>query len=193
MVVLARPRAAGGGGVALEEDDVIEYVLQKPYGEVLGCTLDSSTLQRSPSARARRRERVRDGSPLRSPFNSLTFYKPVTPARPRHQERSPDQFGAMFRTLPAMSPGYLHPPAPIPVHATLPRRSELSHGNLSNGQERHGSPGSRLQGTYLPSVLTPTVLATAPDPRPRPVSTSARAGKRTLGQLPGESDGCRQR
>lgn len=60
MVVLARPRDGDSGDVTLEEDDVIEYVLEKPYGEVLGCTLDSSTLNRSLSARVRRRERVRD-------------------------------------------------------------------------------------------------------------------------------------
>lgn len=60
MVVLARPRDGGSGDVTLEEEDVIEYILEKPYGEVLGCTLDSSTLNRSLSARVRRRERVRD-------------------------------------------------------------------------------------------------------------------------------------
>lgn len=60
MVVLARPRDEGSGDVTLEEDDVIEYVLEKPYGEVLGCTLDSSTLHKGLSARVRRRERVRD-------------------------------------------------------------------------------------------------------------------------------------
>lgn len=60
MVVLARPRDGGSGDVTLEEDDVIEYVLEKPYGEVLGCTLDSAALNRSLSARVRRRERVRD-------------------------------------------------------------------------------------------------------------------------------------
>lgn len=60
MVVLARPRDEGSGDVTLEEDDVIEYVLEKPYGEVLGCTLDSSTLHRGLTARVRRRERVRD-------------------------------------------------------------------------------------------------------------------------------------
>lgn len=60
MVVLARPRQPGGGHVRLEDDDVIEHVLEKPFGEVLGCTLDPSSLQRSLSARVRRRERVGD-------------------------------------------------------------------------------------------------------------------------------------
>lgn len=62
MVVLARPRPRGSGHVRLEDDDVIEHVLEKPFGEVLGCTLDPSSLQRSLSARVRRRERVRDDS-----------------------------------------------------------------------------------------------------------------------------------
>lgn len=55
----------------------------------------------------------------------------------------------MFRTLPAMTPGHLHPP--LPGHATLPRLSEPAHGKLPNGLERHGGSGSDLQGTYLPS------------------------------------------
>lgn len=64
-----------------------------------------------------------------------------------HQERSPDQFGAMFRTLPSMTPGYLHPPVPVPVHTTLPRLSELPSRKLPNGLERHGSAASNLQGS----------------------------------------------
>lgn len=58
MVVLARPRDGDSRDVTLEEDDVIEYVLEKPFGEVLGCSLDTSSLQRSLSARVRRREKV---------------------------------------------------------------------------------------------------------------------------------------
>uniref|UniRef100_A0A3P8P733 X-linked retinitis pigmentosa GTPase regulator n=1 Tax=Astatotilapia calliptera TaxID=8154 RepID=A0A3P8P733_ASTCA len=58
MVVLARPRARGTGEVTLEDDDVTENFLEKPYVELLGNTVDSSTLQRSLSARVRRRERV---------------------------------------------------------------------------------------------------------------------------------------
>lgn len=69
------------------------------------------------------------------------------------QERSPDQFGAMFCTLPTMTPGYLHPPLSVPGHATLPRASELTHRKLPNGLERHGSTGSNLQGTYLTSTF----------------------------------------
>lgn len=58
MVVLARPRDPSCGDVTLEEDDVTEDDLEKPYVELLGDTADSSTLQRSLSARVRRRERV---------------------------------------------------------------------------------------------------------------------------------------
>ncbi len=58
MVVLARPRDPSCADVTLEEDDVTEDYLEKPYVELLGDTADSSTLQRSLSARVRRRERV---------------------------------------------------------------------------------------------------------------------------------------
>ncbi|XP_049920866.1 X-linked retinitis pigmentosa GTPase regulator-like isoform X2 [Epinephelus moara] len=101
MVVLARPRDPSCTDVILEEDDVTEDYLEKPYVELLGDTTDSSTLQRSLSARVRRRER----------------------------ERSPDQFGTMFHTLPAMTPGYLHPPLPVSSHTIPPRLPppELTH------------------------------------------------------------------
>lgn len=58
MVVLAQPRDRSCGDVTLEEDDVTEDYLEKPYVELLGNTADSSILQRSLSARVRRRERV---------------------------------------------------------------------------------------------------------------------------------------
>lgn len=70
-----------------------------------------------------------------------------------HQERSPDQFGAMFCTLPTMTPGYLHPPLPVPSHVTMTRVSELTPGKLPNGLELHESTGSNLQGTYLISTF----------------------------------------
>lgn len=73
MVVLAQPRDGDSRDVTLEEDDVIEYVLEKPFGEVLGCSLDTSSLQRSLSARVRRRERVcPDSTP---PFPPLSSHK----------------------------------------------------------------------------------------------------------------------
>lgn len=58
MVVLARPRDEGDGEVTLEEDDMTEDLLEKPYVEMLGDTADSATLRKSLSARVRRRERV---------------------------------------------------------------------------------------------------------------------------------------
>ncbi|KAM8903026.1 retinitis pigmentosa GTPase regulator b isoform 2-T2 [Spinachia spinachia] len=102
MVVLARPRDERCAHVTLEEDDVTEDYLEKPYVELLGDAADCSTLQRSLSARVRRRER----------------------------ERSPEQFGALFCTLPATAPGHLHPPPPLlSSPSVLPRvpPPELSH------------------------------------------------------------------
>ncbi|XP_062236253.1 X-linked retinitis pigmentosa GTPase regulator-like isoform X3 [Platichthys flesus] len=120
MVVLAQPRDQTCSDVTLEEDDVTEVYLERPYVELLGDTGDSSTLQRSLSARVRRRER----------------------------ERSPEQFGTMFRTLPAMTPGYLQPPLPVSSHTIPPRLPppELTHRKVLNGAHRHGSTGSNLQG-----------------------------------------------
>ncbi|XP_065808263.1 retinitis pigmentosa GTPase regulator b isoform X1 [Labrus bergylta] len=119
MVVLACPRDPGCSDVTLEEDDVTEDYLEKPYVELLGSTADSSILQRSLSARVRRRER----------------------------ERSPDQFGAMFRTLPAVMSGYLRPPLPISGQTIPPRLppTELSHRKVLNGTHQHGSAGSMHQ------------------------------------------------
>ncbi|XP_073318443.1 X-linked retinitis pigmentosa GTPase regulator-like [Pagrus major] len=127
MVVLARPRDPNSGNVTLEEDDVTENFLEKPYVELLGDTADSSSLQRSLSARVRRRER----------------------------ERSPDQFGAMFRTLPAMMPGYLHPQLPVSSHTIPPRLPppELTHRKVLNGTHQHGSAGSNHQAGETDSVV----------------------------------------
>lgn len=58
MVVLARVREQSCDVVTLEEEDVMEDYLERPCVELLGLTADSSTLQRSLSARVRRRERV---------------------------------------------------------------------------------------------------------------------------------------
>uniref|UniRef100_A0AAQ6A6T9 X-linked retinitis pigmentosa GTPase regulator n=1 Tax=Amphiprion ocellaris TaxID=80972 RepID=A0AAQ6A6T9_AMPOC len=126
MVVLAHPRDGGCSDVTLEDDDVTEDYLQKSYVELLGDSVDSSTLQRTLSARVRRRERV---------------------------GRSPDQFGAMFRTLPTMTPGYLQPPPPVSSQTIPPRLppAELNHRKVLNGTHQHGSAGSNHQGTYLTS------------------------------------------
>ncbi|KAK5847473.1 hypothetical protein PBY51_016596 [Eleginops maclovinus] len=74
MVVLARPRDPSAAAVTLEDDDVTEDFLEKPYVELPGDMTDSSTLQRSLSARVRRRER----------------------------ERSPEQFGSVFGVTPGL-------------------------------------------------------------------------------------------
>ncbi|XP_039907540.1 retinitis pigmentosa GTPase regulator b isoform X3 [Simochromis diagramma] len=130
MVVLARPRARGTGEVTLEDDDVTEDFLEKPYVELLGNTVDSSTLQRSLSARVRRRER----------------------------ERSPDQFGTMFRTLPAMTPGNLLPPLTASSQTIPPRLAppEVIHGKVLNGTYQHRNEGSihqELAGGETDSVV----------------------------------------
>ncbi|XP_035767718.1 retinitis pigmentosa GTPase regulator b isoform X5 [Neolamprologus brichardi] len=130
MVVLARPRARETGEVTLEDDDVMEDFLEKPYVELLGNTVDSSTLQRSLSARVRRRER----------------------------ERSPDQFGTMFRTLPAMTPGNLLPPLTASSQTIPPRLAppEVIHGKVLNGTYQHRNEGSihqELAGGETDSVV----------------------------------------
>lgn len=58
MVVLARPRDPHSADLTLEEDDVTEDFLEKPYEELLGDTNDTTVLLRSLSARVRRRGRV---------------------------------------------------------------------------------------------------------------------------------------
>lgn len=63
MVVLARPRDQSSDAVTLEEGDEIQDLLERPYVELLGDTGGSSNLQRSLSARVRRRERVGARSP----------------------------------------------------------------------------------------------------------------------------------
>ncbi|XP_013132676.1 retinitis pigmentosa GTPase regulator b isoform X4 [Oreochromis niloticus] len=130
MVVLARPRARGAGEITLEDNDVTEDFLEKPYVELQGNTVDSSTLQRSLSARVRRRER----------------------------ERSPDQFGTMFRTLPAMTPGNLLPPLTVSSQTIPPRLAppEVIHGKVLNGTYQHRNEGSihqELAGGETDSVV----------------------------------------
>uniref|UniRef100_A0A8D2ZFL3 X-linked retinitis pigmentosa GTPase regulator n=1 Tax=Scophthalmus maximus TaxID=52904 RepID=A0A8D2ZFL3_SCOMX len=135
MVVLARVREQSCDVVTLEEEDVMEDYLERPCVELLGLTADSSTLQRSLSARVRRRER----------------------------ERSPDKFGVMFRTLPAMTPGFLHPLLPISSQTIPPRLPppELTHRKLRNGTHRHSSAESNHQGTYDKSLtLSPVKKVT---------------------------------
>uniref|UniRef100_A0A3B4DTS3 X-linked retinitis pigmentosa GTPase regulator n=1 Tax=Pygocentrus nattereri TaxID=42514 RepID=A0A3B4DTS3_PYGNA len=112
MLVLAKPRIKGSEDVILEDDDITEDYLEKSYTELLGETVTQSNLNRSFSARVRRRER----------------------------ERSPEQFGMMFRTLPPLSSGYLS--ASLPVSSqTLPPRfppMELHSKRDSSGLQRNG-------------------------------------------------------
>uniref|UniRef100_A0A8C8CBH8 RCC1-like domain-containing protein n=1 Tax=Oncorhynchus tshawytscha TaxID=74940 RepID=A0A8C8CBH8_ONCTS len=105
MLVLAKPRDKSCQEVTLEENDVTEDYLEKSYTELLGDTLTSTpvTLNSSLSARVRRRER----------------------------ERSPQQFGLMFRTLPPLTFGHLNTSAPLPVSSqTIP--SSLPPKELTN-------------------------------------------------------------
>ncbi|XP_076022090.1 X-linked retinitis pigmentosa GTPase regulator-like isoform X2 [Genypterus blacodes] len=119
MVVLAQPREHGCSGLTLEEDDATEDFLEKSHVEVLGDSGDSSVLQRSLSARVRRRER----------------------------ERSPEQFGTMFSTLPARTLGY---PAPISSHTVPPRLPppRPARRKMLNGiRGKHGSAGLQQDQT----------------------------------------------
>lgn len=66
------------------------------------------------------------------------------------QERSPDQFGAVFRTLPTTTPGYLHPSPPVSGRTIPPRVPP--HTKVLNSTHQQGSAGSNGQGTYLTST-----------------------------------------
>ncbi|TRY92058.1 hypothetical protein DNTS_034080 [Danionella cerebrum] len=91
------------------EEDVTEDYWEKSCSELLGHTQNQSTLNRSFSARVRRRER----------------------------ERSPDQFGPMFRTLPALG---AHPNALKTISASLPVPSQIRHPRSSlNGKISHST------------------------------------------------------
>ncbi|XP_051769113.1 retinitis pigmentosa GTPase regulator b isoform X2 [Ctenopharyngodon idella] len=112
MLVLAKPRAERSEDLILEEDDITEDYFEKSCTELLGDTHIQTTLNRSLSARVRRRER----------------------------ERSPDQFGQMFRTLPALGGNQLNA-------ASLSVPSQIHHSNSKQpGKIPHNSlkiPGKR--------------------------------------------------
>ncbi|XP_036807215.1 X-linked retinitis pigmentosa GTPase regulator isoform X2 [Oncorhynchus mykiss] len=120
MLVLAKPRDKSCQEVTLEENDVTEDYMEKSYTELLGDTLTSTPaiLNSSLSARVRRRER----------------------------ERSPEQFGLMFRTLPPLTSGHLNTSAPLPVSSqTIPSSlppKELTNRKVHNGIHQHRSTGS---------------------------------------------------
>ncbi|KAJ8409868.1 hypothetical protein AAFF_G00209090 [Aldrovandia affinis] len=93
MLVLATPRSEDVEDLSLEDDDITNSYLEVSYMELLGSTSAPATLHRSLSARIRRRER----------------------------ERSPEQFGRMFRTLPSLTCGYFNTSLPVSSQ-TLPAR-----------------------------------------------------------------------
>ncbi|XP_061091746.1 retinitis pigmentosa GTPase regulator b isoform X1 [Conger conger] len=110
MLVLATPRPKDAQDLSLEEDDVTESYLEKSYTEVLGDSTVSSTLNRSLSARVRRRER----------------------------ERSPEQHTMMFRTLPPLTSTNLNSSLPTASRTIPPRRlpRDLPDGKIRNGIHR---------------------------------------------------------
>ncbi|KAJ4918725.1 hypothetical protein JOQ06_022643 [Pogonophryne albipinna] len=127
MVVLARPRDPSST-VTLEEEDVTEDFLLKPYVELLGDSMDSSTLQRSLSARVRRRERERSPEQFGSMFTP-GFLQPPPPVcnhtasnrqvlNGSHQHRSAAsmQQGTYLHPLPSFPPSLLptFPPSHLP-------------------------------------------------------------------------------
>ncbi|KAG5261686.1 hypothetical protein AALO_G00287200 [Alosa alosa] len=120
MLVFAKSRSKAEEEVTLEEDDVTEDFWEKPYTELLGDTVESATLQRSLSARVRRRER----------------------------ERSPEQFGVMFRTLPPLSSAHLGTTIlPVPSQTLPPRLhpTDLQDRNdLNRGRAKKSGLSTRI-------------------------------------------------
>ncbi|KAK7877685.1 hypothetical protein WMY93_031604 [Mugilogobius chulae] len=118
MVVFARPRQDSETELSLEEDDSTEDFLERPYVELLGHTADSSGLSRSLSARVRRRER----------------------------ERSPEQFGSIFRSLPmsVTTVGFL---PPLSANQTLLQPPSANQKQRPSSEEkRKVHSGARQQG-----------------------------------------------
>ncbi|XP_028835264.1 retinitis pigmentosa GTPase regulator b isoform X2 [Denticeps clupeoides] len=115
MLVLAKPRAKGSEEVTLEEEDVTEDIWEKPYSELMSDTTSSAiltTMNRSLSARVRRRER----------------------------ERSSEQFGLMFRTLPPLTGSYLCTSQTVPsqtMPASMPSGDSPPNLDQSGIHNRH--------------------------------------------------------
>lgn len=66
------------------------------------------------------------------------------------QERSPEQFGLMFRTLPPLMSGHLNTSAPVSSQ-TIPsslQPKELTNRKVHNGIHQHRSTGSNNEGIY---------------------------------------------
>ncbi|KAG1949778.1 retinitis pigmentosa GTPase regulator b [Pimephales promelas] len=113
MLVLAKPRAERSEDLILEEDDVTEDYFEKSCTELLG-----DTLNRSLSARVRRRER----------------------------ERSPDQFGQMFRTLPVLGGNHLSASLSVPTqirHSQSNQPGKIPHNSLKSPGKREKSLDDR--------------------------------------------------
>uniref|UniRef100_A0A8D0GLH3 Uncharacterized protein n=1 Tax=Sphenodon punctatus TaxID=8508 RepID=A0A8D0GLH3_SPHPU len=107
MLVFATPRAKGAEEISLE--DLNEHCLSATMSEMGGDSLAINTLQRTFSARIRRRER----------------------------EKSPEQFTRMVRTLPALGDGFLKPAVsvtsntvPLSLSTTNHPDSEEAHSNM---------------------------------------------------------------
>ncbi|XP_045065669.1 retinitis pigmentosa GTPase regulator b [Coregonus clupeaformis] len=120
MLVLAKPRNKSCQEVTLEEDDVTEDYLEKSYTELLGDTLNSTpaTLNRSLSARVRRREK--------GAFPGAVWAHVPDPA--------------------PLTSGYLNTSTPLPVSSqTIPSSlpsKELTNRKVHNGVHQHRSTGS---------------------------------------------------
>ncbi|XP_078265302.1 X-linked retinitis pigmentosa GTPase regulator isoform X2 [Rhinoraja longicauda] len=84
MLVLAIPRPSGSENIVIESDDMNKNYLTDTYSMTMGDSSTTNTLNRSFSARIRRRER----------------------------ERSPEQFGQMVRTLPPIGTSIIKPSLP---------------------------------------------------------------------------------
>uniref|UniRef100_A0A672T8Y0 X-linked retinitis pigmentosa GTPase regulator-like n=1 Tax=Sinocyclocheilus grahami TaxID=75366 RepID=A0A672T8Y0_SINGR len=118
MLVLAKPRPEGSEELILEEEDVTEDYFEKSYTELLGDTQSQTTLHRSLSARVRRRER----------------------------ERSPDRFGQMFRTLPALGGNQLSASLSVPsqIHQSYSKQpGKIPHNSLKIPGKREKSLDDR--------------------------------------------------
>uniref|UniRef100_A0A9J8BC13 X-linked retinitis pigmentosa GTPase regulator n=1 Tax=Cyprinus carpio carpio TaxID=630221 RepID=A0A9J8BC13_CYPCA len=118
MLVLAKPRPEGSEELILEEEDVTEDYFEKSYTELLGDTQSQTTLHRSLSARVRRRER----------------------------EHSPDQFGQMFRTLPALGGNQLSASLSVPsqIHQSHSKQpGKIPHNSLKIPGKREKSLDDR--------------------------------------------------
>uniref|UniRef100_A0A672MD85 X-linked retinitis pigmentosa GTPase regulator n=1 Tax=Sinocyclocheilus grahami TaxID=75366 RepID=A0A672MD85_SINGR len=90
MLVLAKPRPEGSKDLILEEDDVTEDYFEKSYTELLGDTHSQTTLNRSLSARVRRRERVGKSGWCKLLSLAQVFMSSLSQLVPGRREKSLD-------------------------------------------------------------------------------------------------------